>query len=109
MPTLYICFNSVFCNSKIHICSGIKESNKELSWTPCQAYKLLLERFSFSLIMSLLTKLKSGKIEAIRAAGMLKEKGAISNNAAQLNVARTDIAQTLLHVVIMRIEQRSRL
>ena len=59
--------------------------------------------------MSLLTKLKSGKIEAIRAAGMLKEKGAISNNAAQLNVARTDIAQTLLHVVIMRIEQRSRL
>ena len=48
-----------------------------IRYTSTQAYKILLQKLSFP-SLSLLAKLKSGSMDVIKAAKMLKDKGAIS-------------------------------
>ena len=50
-----------------------------LRYTSLQAYKLLLEKFCFP-SLSLLAKLKSGKLDVIKAAELLRQKKILSNN-----------------------------
>ena len=50
-----------------------------IRYTSTQAYKLLLQKLPFPSLL-LLAKLKSGSMDVINAAKMLKDKGAISKN-----------------------------
>ena len=50
-----------------------------MRYTSIQAYKIFLQKLPFS-SLSLLAKLKSGSINVINAAKMLKVKGAISED-----------------------------
>ena len=71
--------NENITSLKDNICIPQKRLALRLQYTSLQAYKLLLEEFCFP-SLSLLAKLKSGNLNAIKAAKLLRHKKILSNN-----------------------------